>query len=410
MQPPARPAAHLTYCSNIHPGESWAETRRAVFEHFPAVRERVAPDRRFGVGLRLSAVALAQLGADAGEVDRFVAELEAAGLYVFTINGFPYGPFHGAPVKHEVYAPDWRAPERLRYTLGLAEALARMLPPGVAGSISTVPGGFRPATEDPAVRAGIADNLLRCAAGLWRLAAERGRSIALALEPEPHCLLETTDEAVAWFESRLLGAGAVARMAALTGLARGAAEAAIREHLGCCLDTCHAAVEFEHPSECVARLRAAGVRLVKLQVTAGLELDPPGDEAVEALAAFADPVYLHQVVAELDEPGRPLRRFVDLPDAIAAHRRGELRARRWRVHFHVPVFQRDLPPFRSTQAFVPAALRAALDVGGCTQLELETYTWDVLPPRYRAEPVDDAIARELRWVLAQLASPEEAAP
>jgi hypothetical protein len=410
MQIPGRPGVQLTYCSNIHPAESWPQTRDSVLEHFAAVRLRVAPDQRFGVGLRLSAVALAQLHADPGELDRFAARLDEAGLHVFTINGFPYGPFHGAPVKQQVYRPDWRTAERLEYTESLARTLARLLAPGMNGSISTVPGGFRPDSQDEGARAQIADNLLRCAASLWRVAATEGKRITLALEPEPHCMLETTDEAIEWFESTLLGAAAITRMTALTGLARGPAEAALREHLGLCIDTCHAAVEFEHPTAGIERLRAAGVRLAKLQVTAGLELDPPSPAAIEALAAFADPVYLHQVVAELDDPARTLVRFVDLPEAIAAFHRGELRARRWRVHFHVPVFQCELPPFRGTQAFLPPVLAAALDVGGCTQLELETYTWDVLPPQFRAQPVDDAIARELRWVLAQLADPEESSP
>ena len=410
MQIPARPGVHLTYCSNIHPAEDWPQTRDSVLEHFAAVRRRVAADQPFGVGLRLSAVALAQLHAVPGELDRFVAQLDAAGLYVFTINGFPYGPFHGAPVKQQVYRPDWRTPERLQYTESLAHTLARMLPPDVAGSISTVPGGFRPDSEAAPVRAAIADNLLRCAASLWRIAATGGQRIALALEPEPHCMLEITDEAITWFESALLSQAAITQMAAITRLARGPAEAAIREHLGLCIDTCHAAVEFEDPTAGIVHLRAAGIRLAKLQVTAGLELDPVTPEAIDALAAFADPVYLHQVVAELDDPPRSLVRFVDLPEALAAHHRGELRARRLRVHFHVPVFQRELPPFRGTQAFLPPALAAALDVGGCTHLELETYTWDVLPPHFRAQPVDDAIARELRWVLAALADPKESSP
>src|SRR5690606_33730742 len=146
-------------------------------------------------------------------------------------------------------------------------------------------------------------------------------------------------EVIAWFQAELLDARALARMAELTGLARGAAELAIREHLGICLDACHAAVEFEDPRASVGGLRAAGIALAKLQVTAGLELEPT-PAALDALSAFADPIYLHQVVAQHDDGS--LTRWLDLPEVIDAARRGQLRAHRWRVHFHVPVCQREL--------------------------------------------------------------------
>lgn len=404
MQLPDRPDVHLTYCSNIHPGEDWAQTRANVLRHFAAVRRRVAPDQPFGVGLRLSALALEQLQASEGELERFADALREAQLYVFTINGFAHGRFHDGPVKQQVYRPDWSDPERLRYTEGLARVLATLLPESVEGSISTVAGGFRADVWSPDRRAAIADNLLRGAASAWAIAQREGKRITLALEPEPHCMLETTAEAITWFKTDLLSAAAIARMAELTKLSTSAAEQAIRDHLGVCLDACHAAVEFEGPRAGVEGLRAAGIRLAKLQVTAGLEV-VPSPTTLDALEAFADPIYLHQVVAEHDDGS--LTRWLDLPEVIAAARSGQLLARRWRVHFHVPVCHDELPPFRSTQDFLGPLLSAAVVPGGCRQLEIETYTWNVLPPRFRAEPVDDAIARELRWVLDQLA---EASP
>ena len=47
---------HLTYCTNIHAGGDWPEVRDAL-ARTSLVRRQVAPDRPFGVGLRLSAVA-----------------------------------------------------------------------------------------------------------------------------------------------------------------------------------------------------------------------------------------------------------------------------------------------------------------------------------------------------------------
>ncbi len=405
MQLTDRPDVHLTYCSNIHPGDDWAQTRANVLAHFAAVRRRVAPDRPFGVGLRLSALALDQLQAIPGELGRFADALRDAGLYVFTINGFAQGQFHEGPVKQQVYRPAWSDPDRLRYTEGLVQTLAKLLPVGVPGSISTVPGGFRGDVWQPDRRAAIVDHLLRCAASAWAIAEREGKRITLALEPEPHCMLETTNEAIAWFKTDLLSAGPIARMAELTGLANSAAEQAIRDHLGVCVDACHAAVGFESPRAGVEGLFAAGIQLAKLQVTAGLEV-VPSPATLEALETFADPIYLHQVVAEHDDGS--LTRWLDLPEVIAAARSGQLRARRWRVHFHVPVCHLELPPFRSTQDFLGPLLSAAVVPGGCRQLEVETYTWNVLPTRFRAEPVDDAIARELRWVLDQLGEASQA--
>ena len=45
---------HLAYCTNIHRGESWAETFAALQTHTLAVRDRVSPQAAYGIGLRLS--------------------------------------------------------------------------------------------------------------------------------------------------------------------------------------------------------------------------------------------------------------------------------------------------------------------------------------------------------------------
>ncbi|MEM7156006.1 MAG: metabolite traffic protein EboE [Myxococcota bacterium] len=402
-------AVHLTYCSNIHPGESWAETRDNVLTHAPTVKAALSPDAPFGIGLRLSARAADELMAAPGGLDAFADALDERGLYVFTLNGFPHGDFHAQPVKESVYQPDWSTAERLRYTEVLATILARLLPAGVRGSISTVPGGFRPLVGprsegyDPSAPPdALVEHLLRTAAMLWRHAEERGVDIALALEPEPECMLETTAEAIAFFEARLWSAEATRRMVALTGLSPSKAEEALRYHLGLCLDTCHAAVEYEDPARSVAALRAAGVRVAKLQATTGLHIEPVDASALEHLKAFAEDVYLHQVVARLDETseqGASLRRFLDLPQAMAAHAAGECPAQSWRVHYHVPVFQSEIPPFRNTDGVLEALLHEVLGAGLCDHVEVETYTWSVLPPTLRDVPLTDAITRELRWVL-----------
>ena len=394
---------HLTYCSNIHPGESWAEVRANFDRHVVAVRERVLPEGDFGIGLRLSARAAAELSEPA-VLAEFREFLRRHRMYVFTLNGFPYGTFHGTRVKEDVYLPDWRDPERLRYTDQLADLLADLLPdavsgePEVEGSVSTVPGAFKPALGGPEDVALMVEHLLRHVAHLVELRARTGRLVALALEPEPHCFLETIAEVIDFFERDLHGPDAVRRMMALTGLDRAAAGRALHEHLGVCLDLCHAAVEFEDAADCIGRLARAGIRVHKMQISAGLRLPCLDAQALAALRRFDDPVYLHQVV---EQGPAGLVRFADLPQALAALQGGTA-DREWRVHFHVPIFLDRLAPFASTQSFIREVLAIQRTRPVSAHLEVETYTWDVLPEPFRSGAVDAAVARELDWVRMEL--------
>jgi sugar phosphate isomerase/epimerase len=386
---------HLTYCTNIHPGESWDEVFANVSTHVLAVKAEVSPERPFGVGLRLSAAAARRL-AEPAVLESFRDFLRAHELYVFTINGFPYGAFHGTAVKEKVYRPDWLEDERVAYSDQLAGILAALLPAGMEGTVSTVPGCFVE-RSDGAAGEQMAANLRRHALGLWRLRERTGRTIGLALEPEPHCVLETTADAVAFFQRHLFSRASVAAFAQASGLEAGPAEEALRRHLGVCLDACHAAVEFEEPARALRGLERAGIRLLKVQVSAGLVVRPDLDSLM-ALARFAEGVYLHQVVVRT---GTTFRRHVDLPVALGQAGAGQL-GDEWRVHFHVPLFLERLGPFQNTQAFLNQLLPQLARTGATAHLEVETYTWDVLPEEHRREPVDQAIARELRWTLARL--------
>ena len=391
------PPVHLSYCTNIHPGETWPEVRENLERYLVPVRERVAPGRPFGVGLRLSAESARAVGERAA-LDELRAFLRAHDLYVFTINGFPYGPFHGRPVKEQVYLPDWLDPERLAYTDRLADILAALLPDGVEGSISTVPGAFAPRVHGEADRERMAAAMLSHVAHLVQIRRDTGRRVALALEPEPCCFLETIAETVAFFEHHLFSAAAIRLVSGATGLAPAEAEGAIRDHLGVCLDACHLAVEFEDPGAVLDALARSGIRVPKVQVTAGLRVVVREGESatLEALAAFADDVYLHQVVERRADG--TLARFLDLPQALAAARGATgVGAREWRVHFHVPVFRERYGPFEGTQAYVAELLRLVCERSTCEHFEVETYTWDVLPEEFRREGIVAAIAREVEW-------------
>jgi sugar phosphate isomerase/epimerase len=394
-------SGHLTYCTNIHPGESWEAVFENVRTHVLAVKTRLGLDegnQPFGVGLRLSAEAARRLR-EPGELERFRDFLDVHGLYVFTINGFPYGPFHGQPVKAAVYRPDWRDAERGRYTSDLAELLAALLPAGLGGSISTVPGGFKRDVQTPEQARQIARALLERVLELHLLCERTGKEITLALEPEPCCFLETTGETLDFFEGELLSRAAREWLATGARVELGRAEQILRRHLGVCLDTCHAAIEFEDADQALDRLLGAGLRIAKLQLSAGLRLPGPSPDLLEALRAYDEPVYLHQVVARTASGA--LLRFEDLPLAMASP---EARAAdEWRVHFHVPLYREQLGAFSNTQAFLARILERQRRSAVTFELEVETYTWDVLPPEQRTGNVDASIARELDWVLERLA-------
>lgn len=395
------PPAHLTYCSNIHPGESWDEIFANLRRYVPGVKARVAANTEFGVGLRLSADAAATLS-DASRLDELREFLRHNGLYVFTINGFPYGRFHQTRVKEDVYRPDWREDARVDYTDTLADILAALLPVDTAvnGTVSTVPGAFKQEMRSTEDVDRIATRMIRHAAHLVRLHAATGRMISLAIEPEPECFLETIDDAVTFFERHLYSDNAAVELQRLTGLNASDAADALRDHLGLCLDLCHAAVEFEDIASCVERLAAAGIRVGKAQLSAGLRIDPMTARAAEELRTFDDGVYLHQVVAR---SGDRLTRYVDL-DVALANPPPNGAACEWRVHFHVPLFLADLESFSTTQSFLADALALHKTRSLSTHLEVETYTWDVLPEQYRRDDIITAISRELEWVKRQLAA------
>jgi len=353
--------AHLTYCLNIHPGETWEENLAAIRTRAGEVKRRVSPEAPFGLGLRLSARAAVELKA---RVESFRDYLAGAGMYVFTINGFPYGRFHGTRVKEQVYLPDWSAPERLAYTEDLASVLAELLPDGVSGSISTVPVAYGKTLTEDAV-----ENILAGGRSLARLEAETGKRVSLAFEPEPDCLVETTGEAIRFWEEL-----------------RSRADAEQLGHLGICVDTCHAAVEFEDPADSMRRLASAGIPVPKIQISSALVV-PRVADAAGLLAPFTDEVYLHQTRVKSDDG---FERFPDLRDALRAAPEGE-----WRVHFHVPLHFTGGGGLESTASFLDEAFFAEALVPG-RHIEIETYSFDVLPgPR---GDVVDSIASEFAWL------------
>jgi sugar phosphate isomerase/epimerase len=388
---------HLTYCTNIHGGETWSEVRASLNAHVPGIKAKVSPDAPMGLGLRLSAAATQELSAAAAfaQLRDFLAEHD---LYVFTINAFPYGSFHGTRVKEHVYQPDWLTPERVAYSDQVAEILAKLLPAGMVGSISTVPGTFKSALRGPNGAQAMAANMARHVARLLDIARRTDREIVLALEPEPCCFLETIDETLAFFRDHVLSAATIGLLARLADVDAQVASAALQRHLGVCYDVCHGAVEYEDPAAAFVALDRANIRVAKLQLSSALRLPSIDAASGAALTAFDDGVYLHQVVERREGA---ISRFTDLAPALAALRAGTA-AGEWRVHCHVPVFLETAGLLQSTQPTLRQALGCVRDRNVSPHLEVETYTWSVLPPQLRQASLVDAIAQELQWVLREL--------
>ncbi|MEV4539118.1 metabolite traffic protein EboE [Asanoa sp. NPDC049518] len=367
---------HLSYCTNVHPAEDFAGIVAQLDTYAVKVRERLGADV-LGLGLWLPAPVAAEL-ANRGRLRRQLrAELDARGLEVVTLNGFPYQSFHAPVVKQAVYHPDWTTPARLDYTLDLARVLIDLMPDDATrGSISTLPVAWREPWDE--ARSGAAERVLeRLATGLTRMAWETGRAVRVAFEPEPGCVVESTEQAV-----RHLGS-------------------IDSDRIGVCLDLAHLACAWEEPAAAVGRLRAAGIPVVKVQVSAALEAADPV-AAADTLREYVEPRFLHQTrcatTAAADDPADPANAADDLDEALE---RG-LSGGAWRVHYHVPLHADPVPPLTSTVPVLKAALGEL--VGGpkalCDHLDVETYTWGVLPAARRPEgdaALADGIAAELAF-------------
>lgn len=380
-----RHGRHLAYCTNIHRGESWDEVSAALRQHTLAVRDALGTTEPFAIGLRLSARAARELS-DASRRREFRAWLDRENAYVFTINGFPFGAFHGTRVKEQVYAPDWTHPDRLAYTNLLFDLLAELVPAGVEGSVSTVPVSFKAFGLDDAARRQARENLWRAVEHLAALSARSGRDLHLGLEPEPLCTLETTAEAVAWFEQMRADRPGDDRIA---------------RHLGLNYDCCHLAIEYESAATALDQLHLHGIRLSKIHLSNALRTEPDATQRA-ALAAFADDTYLHQVVER--RPDGTLQRYTDLGPALQARNATAAPAgTEWRVHFHVPLFHEPQDGFFTTADHVTATLDwLRAHPQAASHLEMETYTWDVLPPAMRSRGVVDQLVAEYQWTLAAL--------
>lgn len=392
---------HLTYCTNVHPMGNWEQTLAILKAHLPKVKKAVSPKKPFGVGLHLSNLAYTQM-VEGNKDEELIHWLKSEGLYVFTMNGFPFGGFHKTKVKDNVYKPDWTKEKRAEYTLGLLNALGNLLPKNVQGSVSTLPISYKYWDKLSKKKMEAAcKHLTECAYfAHTEVRDEYEREVYLAIEPEPDCVLENSDEMIHFFEEQLLPF-AVKYLAKEYGCSEKESEQVIRERIRVCYDVCHFSVEYEEPLDAVRKFVAHGIGIGKIQISAALKAKFPAEKAerkkiIEQFKKLSEPRYMHQTITK-SETGE-LTQYRDLPAAIKDAKNTDTE---WRTHFHVPLFVKKFGDLQSTQSDVVKVLKYLKNNHVTDHLEVETYTWDVLPSELKTD-LDDSIIRELKWVKQNL--------
>ena len=370
----------LSYCTNVHPGVTVDEVILGLRQYTQEIQRSIG--RPLAAGLWLSQPVIRELLANSSQITRLREALVESQLVAYTLNAFPYGDFHSERVKENVYLPDWTEPSRLQYTLDCAHVLAQLLPEGVEGSLSTVPLGFKTLSHKPGFQSTCVHQLIQFAKAMDELHDDTGQVIRLAIEPEPLCVLETTPETIAFF-------AALREAADVSG-----DRAAVDRHIGVCYDVCHQSVEFEDVAASIRELDDARIRINKVHITCAIEVRQPNAESLAALSRFVEPRYLHQTFAQ-SRSGKIVH-ILDLDRALCEQPPQEFHdAETWRVHFHVPVDAESLGPLFTTRDDLRKALVQIQLLNYAPHLEVETYTWGVLPTGEKPSLVE-GIAKELR--------------
>ncbi len=396
---------HLTYCTNVHSGEDWPSVWDNLNKFVLEVKKGVADESPFGIGLRLSKQAADELNTN-DNIAKFKLWLKQHNCYVFTINGFPYGAFQGESVKERVYLPDWTTRARVKYTLDLAQILASIMDKDLVsyGSISTVPVGYKDTISSTKSIHQAVNHLIEVAIGLKKISDNSSRHIVLAVEPEPSCYLETTHDAISFFEEYIFSDSVYKYVFDQYKIPLNFVETILRRHLGLCLDLCHAAVEFENPDEVIAEISRTEIFLAKIQISNSLVIDDVNSCSVKKLVDFEDGVYLHQVV---ESRGGELTHFSDVDAAIQHYQAREITEKylselEWRIHFHVPIFLNSLADYSSSQVFIEKILSNQMTLKLTQHFEIETYTWNVIPDKYKKMDTVQSIVCEMNWAKGRL--------
>lgn len=389
-------AGYLTYCTNIHTGENWKDHFHELRKYVPKIKNSVAPDQDIGIGLRVSRQMQLDLQ-NKSTLKRFQSWFQENDLYVFTLNGFPYGNFHSDVIKEKVHAPDWTTPERQEYTLRLFDLLQKLLPDHLSdGGISTSPLGYRhqypegPPRQKTIEKA--TQQIIKVAEHLDNIYQTSGQLLHLDLEPEPDGIIEDGKEFLQWYLTVLLPA-AERHFAKKSKNAEESARI-IRRHICLCYDVCHMAVAYENQPDLIDQLKKNNIAIGKIQLSSAIKI--PAGNSPEGLRAFVEDQYLHQAV--LRTGSGQLLKYKDLDEALDHPWPDQAE---WRVHYHVPIFTKKYHQLDSTQDFIDEILGIHIESSLSNHLEIETYTWEVLPDDLQL-PLEESIIREYQFILNKI--------
>lgn len=372
----------ISYCTNIFQAETWEEIRKSVQTFMPKVRKELrlldsSFDKEFiGLGLRLSAQAAYELVTQKGEIEKFKDWLDSEAFCVETMNGFPYGRFTGDVVKEKVFLPDWTSDERLDYTRNLFEILVQISDSSTL-SVSTLPGSHRFFYPD---KEAMFSRLEAMAIELDKLSQKHGRLCRLGLEPEPFGYFDESNGVIQFFDE-------LREFSKHPEL--------VQKYLGITYDTCHAAVMRENIEDGLNALSDNGIPLVKVQLTNALVYHQQVDSALSELEPFLDKVYFHQAsIYRKDE----LQMVHDVETLFPAILKEKPTQAEWRLHYHIPLYAKPEWPFADTSEYISTTCRMLKqNPEWMPHLEVETYTWSVLPTHLR-KSIEIQIARELQYI------------
>jgi len=390
---------HLTYCTNIHPGQDWASTFESLVEYLPVIKNKISKEQPFGIGLRLSNKASEELAMNEN-LPQFKNWLIKNDLYVFTMNGFPYGNFHDEVVKDKVHEPDWTTRDRVNYTIRLFEQLAYLLPEGVSGGISTSPISYKHWHKNTDRKKEVLEkgaiHLSEVILKLYELEERTSKYLHLDIEPEPDGMLENTEDVLTFYRNFLLPIAKKELIETLDVSEEKAKDLVLR-YCTLCYDICHFSLAYEEPDYTFKKLKDAGIKIGKIQVSAALKVKfdtPDKDKIWESLAQFDEPTYLHQVTVNSKQG---VKTYNDLPVVL----KNKTDVSELRAHFHVPIFLESFEELYSTQDHILKVITILRENMISEHLEVETYTWDVLPGSLKKE-LSESIIREMNWFIDKL--------
>ncbi|MEE9424764.1 MAG: metabolite traffic protein EboE [Methylococcales bacterium] len=384
----------IGYCSNVHPGESSSLVEDNI-KRFTNPLRQARGLASMQHGLWLSEQACNDYVSDKNKLERLKNTLFEHKLSVVTLNAFPVGNFHAERVKQAVYRPHWGEVQRLEYTRKAAQLLAMLLSPEEHfGTLSTLPLGYAQEWTDKD-HARALNYLCEIVITLVTLENDTGKHIQLCLEMEPGCVLQETSQLIDFFQQQL------PPVAKLYGLSSNQ----LHRHLGICFDVCHQAVMYENIDDSLQTIVNAGISIGKIQISSALSVSKPNLSEVKSwLSEFAESRYLHQVTG-LTSSGD--RIFCDDLELALNDQRFSM-VNEWRIHFHVPVHKSNLgnESGATTSAEINTVFMFLSKNPQCLpHLELETYSWGVLPEQHR--PNNDAelitgLQAELAFIEAAL--------